>query len=118
MHAAVGLPAPIILPRPCWPPEKLGELTKGAEGVSIERTGDLAHPVGLGIRGVTTRLRPAIAREVAAALAAAADEADCDPDLAIAADLAEVIRVYGAEQQGRLAARAILTRYQLKERAS
>jgi hypothetical protein len=114
MHAAVGLGAPAVLQHPGRYPLSLVD---GAEGITVERSEDPDYPVRLGIRGVTTRLRPRTARAVAATIIVTTDEAETDPDVAVAGDLAELIRVYGTERGGRMAAQAILGRYELRERA-
>jgi hypothetical protein len=95
LYEAAGLPEPLILPRVMpplggpWRPEK-GAALWAARVRAGNAPGEVR--VGWGGAGPYEDMTPAKAREMAAVLAALADEADAEPDLAEVDELAEVIR--------------------------
>jgi hypothetical protein len=113
---AAGLPEPLILRHPAATADAITEVTAR---VDVGRSKDLELPVTLAIRGVSVLLTPSGARSVAAHLAARAAEAEGDPELAALQNLGRLISEYGANEAcGRAAARAILARWRLEERAA
>lgn len=115
MYDAAGRPAPIILEHPGPLTSSLGE--ELGDGIRVSH-GDGA--VLLAVRGVAEAASPETARQVAAHLAARADEVDAEPDRKLVAAIADLICTHGGVGRGTgtVSARAILARYRLEERAA
>jgi hypothetical protein len=91
LYEAAGLPAPVVLERP-GVPQGTSPLRYGDFGMRMHKGG-----IAFSLPGVEARaISPAAARELAAHIAAYADEADREPDAAEAEELTGFLVAAGA----------------------
>jgi hypothetical protein len=114
MHRSVDLQPPIILEPP---PEHVPETITGLAGcIDVSRNWSAERPVTISIRNVSQPLSEEDTMRLALRLLAQLEAAKAAPELGMVHDLADLICVYGGAENGQRSARAILTRYELRER--